>query len=335
MASRRVPRARAHVGLVALLLAGLVLLPGRAGAQPVDQVLPAPLQVANGELPALTPLAVPAGMTSSSEQVDGHGFLLVAPRDRPVRGVILSAHGLYGRPAGLIDVLGLVDLARRGDYALIGMDGGAGTEASFNAGLCCGAAHSAGVPDVTATADAIGLVRERYGLDPQVPTLGIGFSNGGMLLEALACARPGVLSATVLLQSNNQVPGCRVARVQARLTIHGVGDQTVPVAGRRDSWLTADGLLLPDRHGDGDFRQGSLCRLTMRSVGGGVRSTRELCGGRLLQVIQDQGGHGIYTAAGSTAAVSSARLGIVDQRAYVQHWADAVLLRLRAGRPLG
>lgn len=69
-----------------------------------------------------------------------------------------------------------------------------------------------------------------------------GMSNGGFMVNALACHRPGVLRAIASVAGGGPQAQCR-AGVGAMI-VHGTADRTVPIrSGRysRDYWLARDG----------------------------------------------------------------------------------------------
>lgn len=190
----------------------------------------------------LDPGAAPAPVRPQSEPHRADYTVSIGGRDRVFRLYVPT--GLGGRPAPL--VLGLHSLYsdRRKAQALMGWERLAdrdgfvvlhpqGSGHSWNAGRCCGAAVREGVDDVRALVEMQRLAGQAHPVDPR-RRYAAGFSNGGMMALALACARPDVVAAVLVVGGGHLSP-CRPGRSVPVLQVHGTDDTVVPYGGARYS----------------------------------------------------------------------------------------------------
>jgi polyhydroxybutyrate depolymerase len=103
-----------------------------------------------------------------------------------------------------------------------------GYEKSWNAGVCCGEARRRGLDDIGFLTRVIANLKRR-GVERIAM---VGFSNGGMMAYAFACARPDLVQRVGVMSGSLQVPTCP-APIQV-LHIHGLADDVVPFQGT--SW---------------------------------------------------------------------------------------------------
>ena len=96
------------------------------------------------------------------------------------------------------------------------------------------------VPALLALIDAIGRC------EPVTEVSAVGFSNGGLMANALACRAARRMRAIVLVASGYEGLGrCAPAVPVSVLSIHGSSDQVVPYRGLRafvDTWARRDRL---------------------------------------------------------------------------------------------
>lgn len=223
--------------LVPLAAVLLPLLAGPAGAQTGGQTYEgrgtdgvSHYRVAPGAVP------LPVRPVDSAYRADY--TVTVDGRDRVFR--VYVPPGLAGRPAPLVMGLHALYSDRRKAADLMGWERLAtaerfvvlypqGSGASWNAGRCCGAAVREGVDDVRALVELQRLAGRIHPIDPRRRYV-TGFSNGGMMAVALACARPDVV-AGVLVVAGAHVTPCRPRRPVPVLQVHGSEDAVVPYGG--------------------------------------------------------------------------------------------------------
>ena len=100
-----------------------------------------------------------------------------------------------------------------------------GYEKSWNAGVCCGEARRRGLDDVGFLTRVVADLRRRGAERVAM----VGFSNGGMMAYAFACARPDLVQRVGVMAGSLQVREC-AARIDV-LHIHGLADAIVPYQG--------------------------------------------------------------------------------------------------------
>lgn len=155
--------------------------------------------------PGLDPFAlaeVPAGWTASNHDLASGGlnrsYLMIRP---PVqRGaslpVVMVLHGRGLTPAAMERISHLLPVLGR---AIIVFP--AGWDRSWNAGACCGIAHSDGVDD---TAFLTGVVHQVLATQPDVSSQRVymvGYSNGGRMAMRMACADPGLFAGLAAVEA--------------------------------------------------------------------------------------------------------------------------------------
>jgi polyhydroxybutyrate depolymerase len=106
---------------------------------------------------------------------------------------------------------------------------------------------------------------------PVTSVTAVGFSNGGLMANALACRAADRLRAVVLVASGHEGLGrCAPSRSVAVLSIHGTADQVVPYRGLRAfmaTWARRDGCAAtPSAQ-----RAGLVTRLRWHGCAGGAR----------------------------------------------------------------
>jgi len=144
-------------------------------------------------------------------------------RHGPVGVVVL--HGLGGSPERQAQVWNAT--ADRYGFTAI-YPSAAGPDRSWNAGQCCGTSARVHRDDVGYLDRVISVARARYG----VRTVYLaGFSNGGMLAYAYACARPWAIPA-VYIAASTYTRGRPCPGYTGRaLHEHGQLDQIIPPGG--------------------------------------------------------------------------------------------------------
>lgn len=209
---RSLPRVR---GLLARLCAGLLL----ALCVPVmaDPVLP--------------PGSHELGLRHAGRE---RGYTVRVPAsyraDRPVP-LVLALHG----GGGSMEVMardrlyGLVSQSEASGWIVVfpnGFSRLAGKLATWNAGLCCGAARDTGSDDVGFLRAVVADVQRRLAIDPQ-RIFATGMSNGGMMSYRLACEASDVFRAIAAVAGTDGTTECRPGRPVPVFHIHAKDDDRV------------------------------------------------------------------------------------------------------------
>lgn len=182
-----------------------------------------------------------AGCGARSEAVDairstdrGRSYVLVVPRGAPdePRALVLAFHGSYADGKTMRATL---DFERHaGGHAIFVYPDGVATAGASAWNL------TAGGPDVAMVDSILRDVEAKFCVDTR-SIFAVGFSYGGWMVNALACARPGVLRGIASIEGGGPNVPCS-ARVAAMI-IHGSGDFDEPITSgeaSRDHWLEAD-----------------------------------------------------------------------------------------------
>lgn len=195
----------------------------------------------------LAPGATPTPVRTGSSPYRADYTATIGGRDRTFRLYVPA--GLQGRRAPLVLALHALYSDRRKASAtmrwerLADRDGFVvvypqGVNASWNAGRCCGRARTDAVDDVAALVEVQRLVGYATPVDPR-RRYAAGFSNGGMMALSLACARPDVVAAALVVAGAHTDP-CRPHRPVPVMQVHGSDDEVVPYAGTAwSSFLSA------------------------------------------------------------------------------------------------
>jgi len=164
----------------------------------------------------------------------GRSYVLFVPRGDPdePRALVVAFHGSYSDGAKIRAHLDLEKHA--GDRAIFAYPDGLTT-----AGASAWNLTAAG-PDVAFVDAILRDVEARFCVDTR-SVFAAGFSYGGWMVNALACARPGVLRGIASIEGGGPNVPCS-GRVAAMI-VHGSGDFDEPITSgeaSRDHWLEAN-----------------------------------------------------------------------------------------------
>lgn len=162
--------------------------------------------------------------------IDGHDrvFRLYVPtglHGRPVP-LVMALHALYSDRRKASAAMRWDALADRNGFVVVYPQG---VSASWNAGRCCGRARTDAVDDVSALIEVQRLVGHAHPVDPRRRYV-TGLSNGAMMALSLACARPDVVAAVLVVAGAHTDP-CRPRRAVPVMQVHGSADEVVPYDG--------------------------------------------------------------------------------------------------------
>lgn len=166
------------------------------------------------------------GLGSRSYVIDLPGRVAGAP-------IILALHGGGGNPAQFARNSGLSAPANAKGYAVIYPAGSARGRLNFltwNGGYCCAYAAQAKIDDVAFLDAVIADAAERFGLNGARVYM-TGMSNGGLMTEVYAAARPDALRAAASVSGSLDVDHVRIRGPVPLLVVHGTADDHVPYAG--------------------------------------------------------------------------------------------------------
>lgn len=150
--------------------------------------------------------------------------------DRPAP-LVLALHG----GGGSMDVMardrlyGLVTQSERSGWIVVFPNGFSrlgGPLATWNAGICCGAARDQGSDDVGFLRAVVAEVQQRVRIDAQ-RIFATGLSNGGMMAYRLACEAPDLFRAIAAVAGTDGTTDCRPGRPVPVFHLHAKDDDRV------------------------------------------------------------------------------------------------------------
>lgn len=179
---------------------------------------------------------VPVGSHELHLRHDGRerGFIVHVPKayraDRPVP-LVLALHGGGGSMAVMARdrLYGLVAQSESSGWIVVFPNGYsrlAGKFATWNAGICCGAARDQGSDDVGFLREVVADVQRRLSIDPQ-RIFATGMSNGGMMSYRLACEASDVFRAIAAVAGTDGTTDCRPVRPVPVFHLHAKDDDRV------------------------------------------------------------------------------------------------------------
>ncbi|XQJ31938.1 Esterase PHB depolymerase/Prolyl oligopeptidase family/Phospholipase/Carboxylesterase, putative [Leishmania guyanensis] len=159
--------------------------------------------------------------------------------------IMVLFHGLHDNCKHFLDATGFMSYADRDGFLIASVCGSVGILGTgWNAGMCCG--FLGDKPDDVALAKQVVTELSRSMCIDQTRVMAVGFSNGAMLSEVLACNEPDTFRAVVSVAGVVEMrPGnaagiaaCTATLEKASSTsrasvlmVHGTADPLVPWAG--------------------------------------------------------------------------------------------------------
>jgi polyhydroxybutyrate depolymerase len=156
-------------------------------------------------------------------------YLVVEPIEVPAGErlpVVIALHGLAQDRHGLFAATDWRGAVARDGFIAVFPQGFAN---SWNLGSCCPPANLIGMDDLGFLDQVVAQLSARPDVDPERLYLS-GFSNGGLMTYAVACARPGVYAAIAPMAGSN-VSGCAPSVPISLLHQHADPDAVVPFDG--------------------------------------------------------------------------------------------------------
>lgn len=153
---------------------------------------------------------------------------------RPDRAVplVVALHGGGGSMQTMArdGLYGLVSQSEASGWVVVFPNGHSrlpgGRLATWNAGLCCGAARDQGVDDVGFVRAVVAEVQGRVRTDP-ARVFATGMSNGGMMAYRLACEASDVFRAVAAVAGTDGTLACQPGRPVPVFHIHARDDDRV------------------------------------------------------------------------------------------------------------
>ena len=177
------------------------------------------------------------GMPAFSESIEvalGARFYKIdLPKQSKNAPIILALHGGGGNPDQFARNSGLSRPALAKGYAVIYPAGSARGRLkllTWNGGYCCAYAAQAGIDDVAFLDAVVADAAMRFGLDARRVYI-TGMSNGGLMAEKYAAARPDKIKAVAGVSGTLDVSSTKLRGPVPLLHIHGTADTNVPYAG--------------------------------------------------------------------------------------------------------
>lgn len=261
------------------------------------------LLLASGVHAAGAPLAAGSHELSLRHAGRERGFIVHVPQtyraDRPVP-LVLALHGGGGSMQVMARdrLYGLVSQSEASGWIVVFPNGFSrlgGKLATWNAGLCCGAARDSGSDDVGFLRAVVAQVQQRLAIDPQ-RVFATGMSNGGMMSYRLACEASDVFRAVAAVAGTDGTADCRPGRPVPVFHIHAKDDDRVLFNGGSGSASDthADFVSVPatvDRWARLNACHGPAQRVLERP--GVVCEVRSGCadGAEVRLCVTDTGGH--------------------------------------------
>lgn len=146
--------------------------------------------------------------------------------------ILVALHGGGGKPGQFARNSGLAEAALARGFAVV-LPAGSGRlgRLSWNAGHCCGAAARAGVDDLAFLDAVIADARARLGPAGAGPVFLAGMSNGAMMAQAYAAARPGAVAGVAAVSGTPDLARFAPRAAVPLLILHGTADENVPFEG--------------------------------------------------------------------------------------------------------
>lgn len=162
------------------------------------------------------------------------GFIVHVPKayraDRPAP-LVLALHGGGGSMEVMAKdrLYGLVSQSEASGWIVVFPNGYSrlgGKLATWNAGICCGAARDRASDDVGFLRAVVADVQRRLAIDPQ-RIFAAGMSNGGMMSYRLACEASDVFRAVAAVAGTDGTDSCRPGRPVPVFHLHAKDDDRV------------------------------------------------------------------------------------------------------------
>ena len=174
-----------------------------------------------------------AALSETVELPDGRSYVIDLPPRATGAPMILALHGGGGNPAQFRRSSGLSGPATRQGFAVIypaGTTRGRLNLLTWYGAYCCGHAARSNSDDIAFLDAVVADAAARFSLDRQAVCV-TGMSNGSIMAETYAAARPDRVKAAAGVAGTMDVAGVKVTGPVPLLIIHGTADTHVPYQG--------------------------------------------------------------------------------------------------------
>lgn len=143
------------------------------------------------------------------------------------RPLIVALHGGWGTGLNMQEISGLDTPAGAAGFLVAYPDG---LLRSWNAGSCCKPAMEEGVDDLAFVRAVVEDVAKDFPL-ARTRVFGVGFSNGAMMVNRVACEAPELFAAIAPVAGGLMTAPCKSGRPVSALMIQGFDDPRIPYTG--------------------------------------------------------------------------------------------------------
>ncbi|MDQ6736817.1 MAG: hypothetical protein M3Z30_03840 [Gemmatimonadota bacterium] len=140
--------------------------------------------------------------------------------------LLLVLHGSGQDGASIMSESGMDSLADANHFLLVYPDATGGAAADWNAGDCCGQAHSQNVDDVGFLQAIIANIGSQYPVDRHRVYFA-GFSDGARMAYSAACKLGTTVAAVAAVAGSLSQSGCQPGRAIPVIAFHGVNDESI------------------------------------------------------------------------------------------------------------
>lgn len=150
--------------------------------------------------------------------------------------LVVALHPFGGNGSGFESMTGFSDRADSNNFIVVYPNG---TDASWNAGNCCGNAMTNDVDDVGFISVLIDTLSAIYNID-STRIFATGFSNGSIMAYRLAAELSDKIAAIAAASGQMMLDECNPVRAVPVMHLHGLEDLVVPYEGG-----SASGYVFP------------------------------------------------------------------------------------------
>jgi len=147
--------------------------------------------------------------------------------------ILMAFHGLGGSSTTFTNSLQLKVFNQDMNFILAvpnGWGSEAGSQSSWNAGICCAPSTDSGINDVELVLAILDSVTNNFSIDKS-RIWAMGFSNGGMMSYRLACELSDKFTAIGVGGGAMMLNTCTPPNQVSVIHLHGNLDSTIPIDG--------------------------------------------------------------------------------------------------------
>ncbi len=185
--------------------------------------------------------------------------------------LVFNFHGYLGNGKQEADFSGMTPKSDEAGFILVYPDG---TDSSWNAGDCCGAAVTNNVDDVGFVRALVAELQTKLCIDPR-RIYATGMSNGGFMTHRLACEATDLFAAFAPVSAVNGMDDCKPSRPAPLLMFNGTADFLVIYGGGGNGGAF---ISAPKTFDDWAERDGCIgAAIPSKQSGGTTCKTHDIC----------------------------------------------------------